>query len=43
MWRLRAPAWMQLTHLLLACVMWLATVMLVYRALTTLRLREVSA
>ncbi|WP_240738414.1 COX15/CtaA family protein [Deinococcus fonticola] len=40
---LRAPAWMQLTHLLLACVMWLATVMLVYRALTTLRLREVSA
>lgn len=31
---LRAPAWMQLLHLLLACMMWLATVMLVYRALT---------
>lgn len=34
---LRAPAWMQLLHLLLACLMWLATVMLVYRALTTLK------
>ena len=32
---LRAPGWMQLTHLLLACLTWLGTVMLVYRALTT--------
>ena len=32
---LRAPAWMQLTHLLLACLTWLIAVMLVYRALTT--------
>ncbi len=31
---LRAPGWMQLAHLLLACVTWLVTVMLVYRALT---------
>ncbi|SEJ73710.1 cytochrome c oxidase assembly protein subunit 15 [Deinococcus reticulitermitis] len=31
---LKAPAWMQLTHLLLACAMWLALVMLVYRAMT---------
>ena len=34
---LKAPAWMQLTHLLLSCLLWLATVMLVYRALTALR------
>lgn len=34
---LRAPAWMQLTHLLLACVMWLVTVLLSYEALTALR------
>ncbi|MFC4424604.1 COX15/CtaA family protein [Deinococcus navajonensis] len=35
---LKAPGWMQLTHLLLACIMWLVTVMLVYRALTALSL-----
>lgn len=40
---LRAPAWMQLTHLLLACVMWLAAVMLVYRALTTLKLSRAAS
>ncbi|WP_029475510.1 COX15/CtaA family protein [Deinococcus frigens] len=34
---LKAPAWMQLTHLLLACALWLAAVMLTYRALTALR------
>ena len=33
---LKAPEWMQLTHLLLACLLWLALVMLVYRALTGL-------
>ena len=33
---LKAPDWMQLTHLLLACLLWLALVMLVYRALTGL-------
>lgn len=31
---LRAPDWMQLIHLLLACIMWLMTVMLGYVALT---------
>ncbi|ADV66620.1 COX15/CtaA family protein [Deinococcus maricopensis] len=31
---LKAPGWMQLTHLLLACIMWLVTVMLTYSALT---------
>lgn len=31
---LKAPDWMQLTHLLLACIMWLMTVMLGYVALT---------
>lgn len=31
---LKAPGWMQLLHLLLACTTWLATVMLGYRALT---------
>ncbi|WP_216321774.1 COX15/CtaA family protein [Deinococcus aestuarii] len=31
---LKAPAWMQLTHLLLACGMWLVTVTLAYRALS---------
>lgn len=36
---LRAPGWMQILHLLLACVMWLATVMLVYRALTALKVQ----
>ncbi|MDV6374706.1 COX15/CtaA family protein [Deinococcus arenicola] len=34
---LKAPAWMQLTHLLLACGLWLTAVMLTYRALTALR------
>ncbi|GMA16271.1 heme A synthase [Deinococcus metallilatus] len=34
---LRAPAWMQLTHLLLACIMWLVTVLLSYEALTAPR------
>ncbi|MPY66722.1 heme A synthase [Deinococcus sp. SDU3-2] len=34
---LKAPDWMQLTHLLLACIMWLVTVLLGYEALTTLR------
>ncbi|GGO18685.1 COX15/CtaA family protein [Deinococcus humi] len=33
----KAPAWMQLTHLLLACALWLAAVMLTYHALTALR------
>lgn len=40
---LRAPAWMQLTHLLLACLMWLVTVMLVYRALTGLKVQEMKS
>lgn len=35
---LKAPGWMQLLHLLLACLTWLVAVMLVYRALTTLRI-----
>ncbi|CAM3314084.1 COX15/CtaA family protein [Deinococcus deserti] len=39
---LKAPGWMQLTHLLLACMMWLVTVMLVYRALSALSLRSPS-
>ncbi|WP_291426446.1 COX15/CtaA family protein [Deinococcus sp.] len=39
---LHAPGWMQLLHLLLACLTWLAAVMLVYRALTTLRVSSVS-
>jgi cytochrome c oxidase assembly protein subunit 15 len=34
---LKAPAWMQLTHLLLACGLWLATTLLCYHALTGLR------
>ncbi len=34
---LKAPAWMQLTHLLLACIMWLVAVLLSYEALTALR------
>lgn len=34
---LKAPGWMQLTHLGLACIMWLVTVLLAYEALTTLR------
>lgn len=34
---LKAPGWMQLTHLLLACLMWLVTVLLGYEALTALR------
>lgn len=33
---LKAPGWMQLVHLLLALALWLALVMLVYRALTGL-------
>lgn len=37
---LKAPAWMQLTHLLLACLLWLALVMLVYRALTALSVQR---
>lgn len=40
---LRAPDWMQLTHLLLACIMWLVTVLLCYEALTTLRLARPAA
>ena len=34
---LKAPGWLQLTHLLLACIMWLVTVMLSYAALTGLK------
>lgn len=34
---LKAPGWLQLTHLLLACIMWLVTVMLSFVALTGLR------
>lgn len=34
---LKAPGWMQLVHLLLACIMWLVTLMLAYRALTLVR------
>ncbi|MEF2280169.1 COX15/CtaA family protein [Deinococcus sp. YIM 134068] len=37
---LKAPGWMQLTHLGLACGLWLVTVMLVYRALTIPATRE---
>ncbi|GHF46727.1 cytochrome c oxidase assembly protein subunit 15 [Deinococcus metalli] len=33
---LRAPAWLQLSHLALACALWLATLTLVYFALTAL-------
>ncbi|UBV42772.1 COX15/CtaA family protein [Deinococcus taeanensis] len=40
---LKAPGWMQLTHLLLACAMWLATVTLVYRAMTALRAQSPAA
>ncbi|MGM9321092.1 COX15/CtaA family protein [Deinococcus aquaticus] len=40
---LKAPAWMQLTHLLLACALWLVTVMLVYRALSALRVQPRAA
>ncbi len=32
---LKAPGWMQLVHLLFACMMWLVTVMLIYFALIT--------
>ena len=32
---LKAPGWMQLIHLLFACIMWLVTVMLIFTALTT--------
>lgn len=35
---LKAPGWMQLLHLLMACIMWLVTVLLSYRALTGLGL-----
>ncbi|MFC4452776.1 COX15/CtaA family protein [Deinococcus sonorensis] len=31
---LKAPGWMQITHLLLACIMWLVTVMLSFSVLT---------
>ncbi|GBF05762.1 cytochrome oxidase assembly [Deinococcus aerius] len=34
---LKAPAWMQLTHLALACIMWLVTVRLSYETLTAPR------
>lgn len=34
---LKAPGWMQVTHLLLGCIMWLVTVLLSYEALTALR------
>ena len=34
---LKAPGWMQVTHLLLGCIMWLVTVRLSYEALTSLR------
>lgn len=34
---MKAPGWMQLTHLGLACAMWLVTVRLSYEALTALR------
>ena len=34
---LKAPAWLQLSHLLLACALWLATVRVVYAALISLR------
>jgi cytochrome c oxidase assembly protein subunit 15 len=34
---------MQLTHLLLACIMWLVTVLLGYEALTALRLTRPAA
>ncbi|WP_102125793.1 COX15/CtaA family protein [Deinococcus planocerae] len=37
---LKAPAWMQLTHLFLACVMWLVTVTLAYRALSAPAVRH---
>lgn len=40
---LKAPSWMQLLHLLLACLTWLALVMLVYRALTALTVQRRSA
>lgn len=40
---LKAPAWMQLTHLLLACALWLTLVMLVYRAMTALSVRPAAA
>ncbi|MVN87039.1 heme A synthase [Deinococcus sp. HMF7620] len=36
---LKAPGWMQLTHLLLACALWLVTALLVFHALTGLRVR----
>ena len=38
---LRAPNWMQLTHLLLACLMWLVTVRLCFALLVTARARSV--
>ncbi|WP_243398292.1 COX15/CtaA family protein [Deinococcus koreensis] len=39
---LKAPGWMQLSHLLLACVLWLATVRLVYAALVAPQARAAS-
>ncbi|WP_309573523.1 COX15/CtaA family protein [Deinococcus sp.] len=36
---LRAPAWIQLSHLLLACALWLGTVTLVYSAMTALTMQ----
>ncbi|MDB5044315.1 MAG: cytochrome oxidase assembly protein [Deinococcus sp.] len=40
---LKAPGWMQLIHLLLACLLWLATVLLAYRALTALSVAPINA
>lgn len=43
---LKAPAWMQLTHLLLACIMWLVTIRLSYATFQAPRahaLKEVTA
>ncbi|MBB5233848.1 COX15/CtaA family protein [Deinococcus budaensis] len=40
---LKAPGWMQLTHLGLACIMWLVTVLLTYEALSALRRVPASA
>lgn len=40
---LKAPAWMQLTHLALACIMWLVTVRLSYETLTAPRRLESAA
>ncbi|MBZ9712430.1 COX15/CtaA family protein [Deinococcus multiflagellatus] len=36
---LKAPGWMQLAHLALACALWLVTVLLAFHALSALRLQ----